>query len=278
MSRTRDWSPVKGGPRDALSRQWEALSPPNSVRGIGGGGAAAYTPASDSTFRLFYPVSSLTDGAVASMPELRGGYSAAQITGTKQPAKSGTSLGGFPGVTYDGGDVLVAAGAGAAISDLSAVTIFLPAKDANATTSLVVELTADATANDGSLFIATNNGGPARQSVGCRGGTGTTSKRATNDLSAVTMITAGLDVSIAGAGAVVWMEFDGVDQALTNITVASTAGLFAAADLFFGGRGATPTVAFTGTMGAFGVRAGTARDAGYDQALTWWGTTCGKVL
>ena len=78
--------------------------------------AAAFSPASDPLALLWWDPATVS-GAVASWVDEIAGVSAAQGTAGLRPVASATAIGGaYPGVTGDGGDVLVAAGAGAVLS------------------------------------------------------------------------------------------------------------------------------------------------------------------
>lgn len=235
-------------------------------RGIGGGGAAAaFTPASDPLVNLWWDPTTPAAGAVSSWVDRIASVDATQATGSKQPSKSSTAISGaYPGVTGDGGDVLVASGAGAVLSGKTVLTVTCAMVDTDTATRICLELTADVSANDGGMFVAANNNSLNRLSHGLRSTVGYSSVYAAGQtLASVVVCSFGMDYTITGAGACVWLRVNGISQALNTLTSASVAGGGAAnAPIYLFGRGATPTLGWAGTFGDVVIRNSAAQDTG----------------
>jgi hypothetical protein len=232
--------------------------------GGGGGAAPAYTPASDPLTRLWWDPSQLADGAVASWLDRIAGVDATQGTGTKQPVRSGTGIGGaYPGVTSDGGDVLVAAGAGAILSGktLATVTAGFFDSEAGATAKMLWEYGTNVTTVAGSAAGFVNDAGASRVCGGTKGGAVGSTIRFGSDTAATFAVWSWvINLSIAGAGQLVAIRKNGVAVSLTSASATATAGAFASDSLHLFGRGTTPTIGIIATLGHFVVRESASED------------------
>jgi hypothetical protein len=241
--------------------------------------SVAYLPSIDPTALMWWDPSSVS-GAVSSWVDQIASVAATQATGTKQPTASATAIGGsYPGVTSDGGDSLVASGAGAVLSGKSLLTITAVMRDAVSTNLVALELTTAAASNDGGFNVSVN-GSSLENVIGTvRGTTASTVKRSSVEtLSTERVVSVGLDASIAGAGAVVFIRVNGVSLSTTAVLSTNAAGTFANSTLYFFGRGATPSLAWPGTFGHVVLRESTSindalesveRYAGARAGITW---------
>lgn len=207
---------------------------------------AAWTPASDTNARLWWKPTDLSDGAVSSWTDAIGAVAATQTTGTKQPSKSATAISSaYPGVAYDGGDVLEAAVGGVVGGD-SVVTLVCVLVDAINTATVIFEHGGAPGSTNGSLSLQS---GVGTTLLSVRGTVGVTTKTITETLAAAVVLSVVVDLSVAGAGAIVAMRVNGVSQSMTTTASSSAAGTVASASFWMGGRGATPTSPWTGTHG-----------------------------
>lgn len=234
---------------------------------------AAFVPSDVATVLAWWDASQPAT-PVASWLDRIAAKDLAQATGTKQPAQSATAIAGaYPGVTCDGGDVLVCAAPG--LGGQTGLTAVLVATDAIVAAAILLELTLNANSNDGGFFISPNTGGAGRLAFVVRGTTGATGSYITLDLSTPSVVSVGFDYSTAGAGAIPWARVNGSSSALTNTAAASAAGTSSTAALHYGGRGATPTAPWTGTTGHIVIRSGLATDASLDQIERYVGAQAG---
>lgn len=247
------------------------IGPALAVRehSLAGGGYADSAPVSTAfsmvaTNLMAWDASSLSTTPVTSWVDVIASVAASQATPTKQPAWSATSpLNSKPGVTFDGDDVLVATGAGPVLSGKTVCTITGVAVDTDTAVKVMIELTTNFVTQNGGIAVFTNDVGAGRFSGGARGITGATNVYTTGvgtDLAAPVVFSIGFDLSVAGAGAVVFIRINGVSRPLTTTTSASVAGTLANASLHIGGRGTTPTLGALMTLGCFVMRESAAQD------------------
>lgn len=212
---------------------------------------------------------SLSASPVTSWVDVIASVAADQATPTKQPTWSATSvLNGKPGVTFDGGDVLVATGAGPVMTGKSVCTVTGAVVDIDTAVKVIIELTTSFVTQNGALSIFANDGAAGRFSGGARGTTGATNIYTSGigtDLAVPVVFSVGFDLSVAGAGAVAFIRINGVSRPLTPVLSGSVAGTFANASLHIGGRGTTPTLGTLATLGCFVMRESAAQD---DSLLT----------
>lgn len=208
---------------------------------------------------------SLSATPVTSWVDVIASVAASQATPTKQPAWSATSsLNSKPGVTFDGDDVLVATGAGPVLSGKTVCTITGVAVDTDTAVKVMIELTTSFVTQNGALAVFTNDVGAGRLAGGARGTTGNTNVYTVGngaDLAVPVVFSIGFDLSVAGAGAVVFIRLNGVSRSLTPTAFTSAAGTFANASLHIGGRGTTPTLGALMTLGCFVMRESAAQDS-----------------
>lgn len=241
-----------------------------------GGGGALWTPARASGALLWWDPSVLAAGAVASWTDRIAGVAATQATGTKQPTQSATAIGNtYPGVSADGGDELVAAGAGAVLSGKTTLTIVMAMVDASTTASIALELTANATANDGGLYIAPNDGSAGLIRGAVRGTSSSTIRSIPEALATVKVVSMAFDFATAGANAIPWVRVNGTAATVTTAASASAAGSAANASLYFFARGGALTAPYTGTLGDIFIRNSIAQDADLARAESFIGARCG---
>lgn len=224
---------------------------PNRRGGFRLGASNAYTPASDPLTLLWWDPSLLIPGAVSSWIDRIAGVDAAQGTGTKQPVASSTAIGGaYWGVTSDGGDVLVA-NAGPVLSGLTTVTVTVGWFDTEVASpaKMILEYTVNSATTNGAFGMFVNDGGGSRFSGSARGSAGSAIRRCTDAADVFAVWSVVVDVSLAGNAAVKAVRKNGVAQALTSIAATNVAGVLANANLYFFGRGTTPTNPIIGTMG-----------------------------
>lgn len=202
---------------------------------------------------------------VTSWVDVIASVAASQATPTKQPAWSATSsLNGKPGVTFDGDDVLVATGAGPVLSGKTVCTITGVAVDTDTAVKVMIELTTNFVTQNGAIAVFTNDVGAGRLAGGARGAGGNTNVYTTgngSDFAVPVVFSIGFDLSVAGAGAVVFIRLNGVSRALIPTAFTSTAGTLANASLHIGGRGTTPTLGALATLGCFVMRESAAQDS-----------------
>lgn len=244
-------------------------------RGIGGGGAGAYTPASDPLTLLWWDPETLADGAVASWVDSVAGVEATQGTGAAQPTKSATVIGGFPGVTFDGGDSLVAAGAGTVLSGKTSLTLTLAIVDTNTTTCVAIEHTANSSTTNGGFALLPVNSVDGRLTGLVRGTTGATIRYGVEMLSTVKVVSLGMSFGTAGAGAVKFIRVDGVALSLVNAVVASAAGSIANSTLNFGQRSGG-TLGLTGSLAGVAFRESEDENEALDRVERYIGSKVGK--
>ncbi len=236
------------------------------------GGAAAFVPSDVATVLAWWDASQPAT-PVASWLDRIASKDLAQATGTKQPAQSATAIAGaYPGVTCDGGDVLVCA---PGLGGLSGLTCVFVATDASTAASVMLELTINANSQDGGFTVSPNAGAAGRLAFLVRGTVGATGSYITQDLASPVVVAVGFDYATAGAGAIPWARVNGVDAALTNTLSASAAGTSSTASLYYGGRSATPSVPWTGTTGHLVIRSGVAVDASLNQIERYVGAQAG---
>lgn len=249
-------------------------------RGIGGGGsapAAPFTPAAEPTNRIWWDTTTVS-GAVASWVDKISGVAATQGTGSRQPTASATSIpGSYPGVTSDGNDELIAAGAGPVLAGAPGLTVTFVAVDATATLCIMMEYTVSAPGNDGGFAILPNGAAGELQAY-TRGTAGVSVRSAVESLATKRVISIGFDFATAGAGAVSFIRVDGVAQALTTAASASAAGVAANSTLYLYARAGTLTAPWPGTYGHIVIRASVAQDAALALNETYVGAQAGIVI
>lgn len=199
---------------------------------------SAYTPLQHPTKLLWWDSNSLSATPVSSWLDRVSAVDAAQGTGANQPAWSATAVSSaYPGVTFDGtADFLQAAGAGAALSGKTNLTLIVAALDTETAVKVALELTANSTTTNGGFSLAPNNTGTNFCAI-VRGTAGATARQvATETMAAAAVWSVAFDYATAGANAIPWIRKNGVSQTLANITTASAAGSAANSTLNFGAR------------------------------------------
>lgn len=244
-----------------------------AIRAHGGGGAAgaaaqqgarrsrgSWDPSEDPVSLLWWDPTTLTDGAVSSWTDGIASVGATQATGTAQPTKSDTAIGGaYPGVTSDGGDTLIASGAGAVLSGKTTLTTVCAMVDATGTVGVALEHTAHSATTDGG-FAVVANGSTLSVNGATRGASGDTNRAASETLATVAIVSVGHDFATAGAGAVPFIRVNGVSQSLDNVRTGSTAGSAANAALHLFARSGL-VAPWPGTFGDIVIRESIAQDA-----------------
>lgn len=215
----------------------------------GGGGRPAsgpYTPSAGATNLLWWHTTDVS-GSVASWSDRIAGLAATQGTAGARPTQSNTAIAGaYPGVSFDGGDLLQAAGAGAVLNGKTALAITFGWVDSDAALNRVIfEYGATGGNVAGGFSIMANAGG---------GGTLTAFLTNTTlcqrDVSDTLATAAVWTVIIDGsqAAAVRAIRKNGVAQALAGAGTITPTWTAISNTLNFGNR-AAGTLPVTGVMG-----------------------------
>lgn len=239
----------------------------------------SYNPSLTSTTRLWWDPSTLTPGSVSAWIDRIASISADQATGTKQPLMSATAfIGTYPGVSSDGGDVLVAA-TSAVLSGKTSMTVVMAVRDSDTAVKVLLELTASFVANNGAIAVFTNDVTPGRLAGASRGGSGGGYRYvASADLATACVISVGFDLTATGVAQVVFIRVNGVAQTMVDSTNTSTAGTLSASPLHIFGRGTTPTLGSVAVLGNLILRESHSQDnalasieryAGVKAGITW---------
>jgi len=246
----------------------------SSLRRGSSGGAAAYSPSSDPLSLIWWDPRSVSPGAVASWVDRIADVNASQGTGANQPTASATAISSaFPGVTSDGNDLLVAAGAGAILSGRTTLTVVAAMVDATTGTQLAWEYTASATANAGGFYLSVNEAaGNLRALV--RPNVGFTSRQQIETLAAVKVVSVAYDFAASGANNVPFIRVNGVPLAISTVSAAGTPGSAANASLHLFARSGV-AVPWAGAFGDFVVRNSVSQDAALDSLERYIGARVG---
>jgi hypothetical protein len=232
----------------------------------------------------WWDANTLSNGAVASWAGQKGAATLVQGTGAAQPTKSATSIvapdaSTYPGVSFDGGDILSTADLGTAIDALGLVSVFAAVQDTQtgSTAKIIVEYTATWSSGTGGFFLAVNDGIAGCVEAGSRAG-GNGNRRSLADAAPLT------DPAVVAApfsrvvtNGVTGLYLDGVVLDGTNpLNASGGGGTFASDSLHVGARSGG-TLNWTGVLGQLVLTDGTETAAEFARTNAYLGVRVGVV-
>lgn len=252
-------------------------------RGIGG--STSFTPLSlGASLYAWWDADSLASGAVASWLDRTGVHTLANGTSAQQPTKSATAFTApdattYPGVSFDGGDLLSVATLGAVLDPLSAFCITLSMQDTVTGSGIVLEYGPTAFAGAGRWALVVNDSGAPAHSLEFHSrntGNGTWQSAVnTAPLADPGVVTGRYD--LAQASGQTLRRLDGVDLAGSAFASACAAGTWASETLYVGAR--TGIVApWTGKIRDLVIYSGAATSAQITQVERFVGGRVGAVV